>query len=111
MCCGRYHRGESAPDALTLMRSRYSAYALSLENYLLATWHADTRPAALGIATGSTKWTGLEVKNHTNESADSATVEFRARYKIGGRAGQLQETSRFIREAGVWIYVDGKITD
>ena len=36
-CCGRYHGGASAPDAESLMRSRYSAYALKLEAYLLAT--------------------------------------------------------------------------
>jgi SEC-C motif-containing protein len=97
------------PDAATLMRSRYSAYALKLEDYLLATWYPDTRPAALGLATDNTKWIGLAVNNHTIESTDSATVEFVARYKIGGRAGRLHEVSRFVRQAGQWHYVDGKI--
>jgi len=32
------------------MRSRYSAYVLKLEAYLLATWHPGTRPAALDLA-------------------------------------------------------------
>ncbi len=27
-CCGHYHAGHPAPDAQTLMRSRYSAYVL-----------------------------------------------------------------------------------
>jgi hypothetical protein len=43
-CCGPYHAGSQAPDAESLMRSRYSAYARGLEPYLLATWHASTRP-------------------------------------------------------------------
>ena len=43
-CCGRWHAGEAAPTAEALMRSRYSAYVLGLEDYLLATWHASTRP-------------------------------------------------------------------
>jgi hypothetical protein len=46
-CCGRLHGGEPAATAEELMRSRYSAYVLGLEAYLLATWHASTRPAAL----------------------------------------------------------------
>jgi SEC-C motif-containing protein len=108
-CCGRYHNGAPVPDAESLMRSRYSAYVLKLETYLLATWHPDARPAALDLATDGTKWIGLEVKKHIHESAESAIVEFVARYKIGGRAARLHEVSRFVREDGRWFYVDGKI--
>ena len=49
-CCGRYHAGAlhlSAPTAEALMRSRYSAFVLGLNDYLLATWHASTRPEKL----------------------------------------------------------------
>lgn len=90
------------------MRSRYSAYVLKLEDYLLATWHHTTRPAALDLATDNAKWLGLEVRKHTQESADRATVEFVARYKIGGRAHRMHEISRFMREEGKWFYVDGE---
>jgi SEC-C motif domain protein len=110
-CCGRYHNGIPAPDAATLMRSRYSAYALKLEAYLLATWHTDTRPATLDLAADNTKWLGLEVKKHFSESADRATVGFVALYKIGGRAGRLHEVSRFVREEGRWFYVDGEFVN
>lgn len=106
-CCGRYHGGIPAPDAGTLMRSRYSAYVLKLEAYLLATWHPSTRPATLELAADNAKWLGLEVKRHVQESADRATVEFVARYKIGGRAHRLHEISRFVREEGRWFYLDG----
>ena len=97
-CCGRYHNGEPAPDALNLMRSRYSAYVLKLEAYLLASWHDSTRPVALDLATDNTKWIGLEIRKHNAESADQATVEFVARCKTGGRAARLHEVSRFVRE-------------
>jgi SEC-C motif-containing protein len=107
-CCGRYHNGEPAPDALTLMRSRYSAYVLRLEAYLLASWHDSTRPSALDLATDNTKWIGLEIRKYKAESADRATVEFVARYKIGGRAARLHEVSRFVREGGKWFYLDGE---
>ena len=110
-CCGRYHAGDPAPDAAALMRSRYSAYVLKLEAYLLATWHPSTRPAALDLAADNAKWLGLELKKHTPESADSATVEFVARYKIGGRAYRMHEISRFVREEGRWFYVDGTFPD
>ncbi|MDO8704653.1 MAG: YchJ family metal-binding protein [Sulfuricaulis sp.] len=110
-CCGRYHYGALAPDAATLMRSRYSAYVLKLEEYLLATWHPGTRPAALDLAVDNAKWVGLEVKKHTPESADRATVEFVARYKVGGRAHRLHEVSHFVREEGRWFYVSGEFPD
>lgn len=91
-----------------MMRSRYSAYVLKLEAYLLATWHPGTRPAALDLTHDNTKWLGLEIKNHHTESAEQASVEFVARYKIGGRAARLHEISRFRREDGRWFYVDGE---
>ncbi|OHC70278.1 MAG: hypothetical protein A3H93_16310 [Rhodocyclales bacterium RIFCSPLOWO2_02_FULL_63_24] len=108
-CCGRYHAGSRAPDAESLMRSRYSAYVLGLEDYLLATWHASTRPAALNLAAEpQPKWLGLEVKAWT-QTDDAATVEFVARCKLGGRAQRLHEISRFVRENDYWYYVDGVI--
>lgn len=105
-CCGRHHAGIPAADAESLMRSRYSAYVLGLEDYLLATWHVSTRPAALDLGLGpQPKWLGLEVRART-EAEDTATVEFVARCRVGGRAQRLHELSRFVREAGRWYYID-----
>jgi SEC-C motif-containing protein len=90
------------------MRSRYSAYVLGLKDYLLATWHATTRPATLELETKlPTQWLGLEIKRFETTGAETAVVEFVARYKIGGRAHRLHETSRFVQEAGIWFYLDG----
>lgn len=107
-CCGRYHGGIPAPDAEALMRSRYSAYVLKLEPYLLATWHRGTRPESLDLAADNAKWLGLEVKKHSPQDPNHTTVEFVARYKTGGRAHRLHEISRFVREDGRWYYVDGQ---
>jgi SEC-C motif-containing protein len=105
-CCGRWHAGAAAPDAESLMRSRYSAYVRGLEAYLLATWHATTRPVALDLAsTPAPKWLGLEVMSHGEVGAD-ATVEFVARCRVGGRAQRIHEVSRFRREDGRWYYLD-----
>lgn len=111
-CCGRFHGGVPAPDAESLMRSRYSAYVLGLQDYLRTTWHPDTRPGSLGFdATPRPQWLGLAVKLHTPLDASHATVEFVARYKLNGRAFKLHETSRFERMDGRWLYVDGEIRE
>jgi SEC-C motif-containing protein len=92
------------------MRSRYSAYVLGLETYLLASWHPDTRPEALNLATDAPlKWLGLKILG-SQESGDTATVHFVARYRQGGRARFIDEQSRFIRIAGRWLYIDGVVS-
>jgi len=111
-CCGRWHAGPlhlQAPDAEALMRSRYAAYVLQMGDYLQATWHTSTRPADAFQFEPGQRWLGLDVKRHTRTGPDSAVVEFVARSKLGGRAHRLHETSRFLREAGCWYYVDGDI--
>jgi SEC-C motif-containing protein len=87
------------------MRSRYSAYVLGIDTYLLETWHASVRPAAIGPADPALRWLGLDVLRHTVLDADRAKVEFVARCKLAGRAQRLHEVSRFVREAGVWYYL------
>lgn len=91
------------------MRSRYVAYVLGLEPYLLATWHPSTRPAELKLDEDPPRWLGLSIKRHEVQDENNAIVEFVARYKIGGRAYRLHEISRFVREDGRWFYVDGDI--
>ena len=94
------------------MRSRYSAYVLALEPYLLATWHPDTRPEALGLDDGeSPRWLGLDIKAQAQQDEANATVEFVARSKVGGRAFRLHERSRFRRQDGQWFYVDGEFPE
>lgn len=90
------------------MRSRYTAFALGLEKYLLQTWHPDTRPATLDLTEDPpTKWLGLKVKHAELTSETTATVEFIARYKITGKAERLHELSQFIRINGHWYYLTG----
>ena len=102
-CCGRYlGGGEAAPDAPSLMRSRYTAFVLGDEAYLLATWHAATRPIEARSQPGS-QWLGLEVRDDRLVDATHAEVEFVARLRPGsGPALRLHERSRFVREGGRW---------
>ena len=108
-CCGPIISGKRpAATAEALMRSRYSAYVLQNEPYLLATWHPGTRPDSIGFEPG-TKWLGLSVTSARDTGADQAEVSFVARYRVGGKpAVRLHECSRFVREEGRWLYVDGE---
>ncbi|EDM83982.1 YchJ family protein [Limnobacter sp. MED105] len=112
VCCQPFHfHPESVPTAEALMRSRYSAYALGLSDYVLLTWHASTRPKQLDLSDelAQGKWLGLSVKGHWPQG-DKAEVEFVARYKPShGPASRLHERSRFVQENGQWFYVDGDL--
>ena len=91
------------------MRSRYAAYAALDREWLLASWHASTRPQSLDLDP-AIKWLGLDVKDFRVIDEDHAEVEFVARFRSGGgRAQRLHERSRFVREDGRWYYVDGDI--
>lgn len=112
-CCGRYLDAGQLPDtAQALMRSRYVAYVKGREDYLFATWHARTRPARLDLDEERIRWIGLRIlRIEAGGPGDTeGIVEFVARYKIGGRAYRLQETSRFVKEEGRWLYLDAAST-
>ncbi len=96
-CCAPLHEGAHASNAEALMRSRYSAYSLGLESYLLETWHPNTRPTSLNLQDDpALKWLGLSIKQSKQLSDNSAIVEFVARYKIGGaKAERMHEISKF----------------
>lgn len=103
LCCGRLHSGQaSAPTAEALMRSRYSAFALGETAYLLASWHPSTRPVTVEL--GSMRWLRLEVLSAQGGLFDTeGVVEFAAHHGDG----VMRERSRFVREGGRWLYLDG----
>lgn len=91
------------------MRSRYSAFVLCNEHYLLATWHQSTRPPTVEFDPNQ-KWLGLKIVDSDAPSPTTAEVEFIARYRVGGAsAARLHERSRFVKEGEYWFYVDGVI--
>ncbi len=111
-CCGPYvRRGEPAPTAEALMRSRYTAYVRRDEAYLLRTWHPTTRPASLDLD-GPT-WLGLDVLATAAGGIGATTgeVTFVAHYEDDdGVPTALRETSRFVKDGDAWLYVDGEVT-
>ena len=94
------------------MRSRYVAFVLGLESYLLKTWHPSYRPESITFDPQQ-KWLGLKVKTTVAGQAtdDRGEVEFIARYKQSGKAYRLHERSQFIRHHGAWLYRHGEILD
>ncbi|MFD6684101.1 YchJ family protein [Micromonospora parva] len=107
-CCAPAHAGDAPATAEALMRSRFSAFALGDSGYLLRSWHSSTRPASLELDPGQ-RWTRLEiVRTERGGLLDAAgTVSFHAHYRHEGRPGTVTEHSRFVREDGRWVYLDG----
>ena len=113
-CCAPYLRGEMlAPTAESLMRSRYVGYCVRDTQYLLNTWHPNTRPPQLEFsADDDTKWVGLTIVDQRLglENDSHGEVAFEARYLNQAKVSILAERSRFERVNGAWLYVDGDLS-
>lgn len=106
-CCQPYHQGKllpATPEAL--MRSRYSAFALGLTDYLLHSWHASTRPAHLE-PDAQTDWKALSILEAPAPASHQGRVHFQAFFRERNRWQVLEETSRFVFEGERWWYLDG----
>lgn len=112
LCCNRFLSGEYSPEtALELMRSRYTAYVFSDDQYLRRTWYPGSRPQGGIVANdGSIKWIRLQIVRH-EENGPDGLVEFIAYCKVNGRAQKMHETSRFLKENAQWYYLDGTFVE
>ncbi|WP_280231158.1 YchJ family protein [Nocardia cyriacigeorgica] len=111
-CCGPILAGRrDAPTAEALMRSRYTAFAVGDVAYLRRSWHRRTRPAAL-VLDPDQRWLFLEIQRTERGGPfdDTGTVEFTAHYRDDSGRGALHEVSRFVREDGRWVYLDGDVS-
>lgn len=106
-CCEPFHQGTPAPTPEQLMRSRYSAYVLHLPDYLLQTWHPNTRPQQLDLH-DTPDWASLQVVSSSQNNA-KGKVHFCAFYRQGQGLGCLEERSDFVREDGRWYYLSGRL--
>ncbi|SFB86016.1 SEC-C motif-containing protein [Marinospirillum celere] len=107
LCCQPLHEGEAARTPEQLMRSRYTAYVLQLSDYLLATWHPDTRPEQLDLSS-SPDWQGLDIVSYSQQGTQGR-VHFKAWYQGGKGPECIEEESRFIKQKGRWYYLNGLI--
>ncbi len=117
-CCRPYLRGErEAPDAVSLMRARYSAFALENAPYIFRTLHPSlperSMPEAQAItqlrrACRSFQYPGVTILDH-KEDADAALVLFLASMSARGKDESFVEKSKFVREGAVWLYLSGEM--
>lgn len=90
------------------MRSRYSAFACGLTQYLIDTWHPSTRPPRLELDPHAS-YLRLIIDAHDGGGPFDAagTVTFTAVGRDASGRFEQHETSRFVREHRVWYYLDG----
>ncbi len=114
-CCSKYHKGAFAPNALSLMKSRYCAYAVGDSSYIIKTTHPDNpdyttdikswEASILNFST-ETNFLSLEIIDFV-DGEEEAFVTFNARLS----SGDLKEKSRFLKLYGRWFYADGVSTN
>lgn len=115
-CCAPFHRGNAAPNAQALMRSRYSAYALGNVHYILKTTHPDNpdnqipldqRKKQINAFCKATIFEDLEILDFSEEG-DIASVTFYAHLSQNGKDVSFVEKSQFVKVRGRWLYLGGK---
>ncbi len=117
-CCSPYHlRKAQAPDAVSLMRSRYSAFALGDAEYLydtLGPGHEDRKmdKAALlrdfRTAKSTLRYQGLAILDSTTDG-DAARVLLHATIFEKGQDRSFVELSEFVKVDGGWRYESGRL--
>ena len=106
-CCQPYHQGALPTTAEKLMRSRYSAYAFCLPDYLIDTTHPTKRKSLnkdeIVDWSKENKWLKLEILK-----AAKSMVEFKAHFEDqDGTTHIHHELSTFTLDKGKWFYVKG----
>jgi SEC-C motif domain protein len=119
-CCQPYHQGRAAENALALMRSRYSAYALGLVDYIIETTHpehpesandsanADARKAQILAFCTQTHFDGVKILAFM-DGQEEATVTFIAYLRQADADASFTEKSFFMKENGRWLYRSGEV--
>lgn len=111
-CCYPLHTGDTPSSAEALMRSRFTAFAFSLSEYLMLSWHSTTRPKEGIDEDSSLQWFYLKIlKIEAENGKGESFVTFEARYRDQGQVGKLIERSRFVLEEGMIKYLDGEFPD
>ena len=116
-CCEKYHTNKAfAENAELLMRSRFSAYALSLANYIIATTHPANSLYNNDLKLWKEEITEFTKKGKINklkiinvqEKKDFASVTFSFNLLKGERNYLLMENSLFEKIQDKWLYKAGK---
>ncbi len=117
-CCEVFHSGaREAPDAESLMRSRYTGFALKKVDYLWRTLHREHADraatqaeglAAIRYAAEGYRYMGLTVLDREGPDAKGvARVLFHAKMFQKGRDVSFVECSDFAHDGEGWRYRAG----
>jgi SEC-C motif-containing protein len=115
LCCKKFHEGTLPATALELMRSRYSAYALGLINYIIQTTHKENPSYGsnytlwkkeLKAFCKETLFKNLEILQVAQEGS-LAFVTFIATLIQEAREFSFTEKSCFKKEGKTWLYLNG----
>ncbi|EKO3376524.1 SEC-C domain-containing protein [Vibrio fluvialis] len=112
-CCQPIHQDhKQAHTPEQLMRSRYSAHVLGLVDFVIKTYHplcnAESEREAIAESVQS-EWQRLDVVSTASGSHDDeGYVHFKAYLLDQHQEFCLEERSRFLRENGLWYYIDGE---
>lgn len=112
-CCQIFHKGAIPKDALSLMKSRYSAYAVGEVEYIIKTTDIDNPDYTDNISKWRESISNFSKNNNFEkleiieyiDNGDSAIVEFKA--CISGAV--MRERSQFLKRDGRWLYLDGDV--
>ncbi len=110
-CCEAIITGMTqARTAVELMRARYTAFVTGRMNgaFVRNTTAPETRSTD-NIPSPQIGGLGLDIRRVSagGEHDQTGTVEFVARLLVQGCPEAHHEISRFRREAGAWVYIDG----
>ena len=112
VCCGPLHQGAAAPSPEALMRSRYSAYALGLVDYIVKTTHLQNHDAQKPVEVRKkeieqfckmTLFKGLKILD-----VGTDTVKFTVCLSQDGKDFSFTEKSTFEKVLGNWLYLRGE---
>jgi SEC-C motif-containing protein len=90
------------------MRSRYSAYAKGIVDYILSTQKAPASPQEILRFTSETTFLGLKILS-SREEGDTGEVTFTAYLAQNSKNQTFTEVSSFKKEQGRWLYTEGKV--
>jgi len=110
-CCKTYHDERVPKNALLLMCSRYSAYALKKYKYIIKTTHKTTRDKdieSIKAFSKNTLFQNLKIIEFI-DGEDEAYVTFEATLFSDGKDISFSEKSRFLKENDRWFYIDGEL--
>jgi SEC-C motif domain protein len=115
-CCQPIHQNQAnAKKPVQLMRARYCAHVLHLVDFVVKTYHPDCNAEQDRIAISESvhsDWCALEIiSTQLGSNKDEGYVHFKAYLNQNGQRCCLEENSRFIRQGGLWYYIDGQYPD